>query len=179
MIRAVVLTIVCLSGLALCMAGFYFGRAIPFAQQWPLFEALRNTAAIIFAVVGAWLAIIYPERLKLSFGKSSGVAASSNGNVGLLLTPAVHSTIILVCLLLIGVVAPILKQVPGVMNYVDGFRGTSFFLLTSLTLWQVAIVIVTILPADLVKANYDNEQTTKKLLDAQDALVQQKLPEQP
>lgn len=49
------------------LAAGYFGRHITFALQWPLFEALRTTASIIFAVVGAWFAIIYPERLKKSF----------------------------------------------------------------------------------------------------------------
>lgn len=42
----------------------YFGKNVPFSSQWPLYEALRTTASIIFAVVGAWFAIIYPERLK-------------------------------------------------------------------------------------------------------------------
>ncbi len=172
MIRVFVLSIICLLSLALCGAGYYLGRAIPFAQQWPLFEALRNTAAIIFAVVGAWLAIIYPERLKLSFGKAANVDGRGSDNVGLLLTPAVHSTFILVCLLLIGVVAPLLKQIPGILNYVDLFRGVSFFLLTVLTLWQVAIVIVTIFPADLIKSNFDSEQATKRLLAAHDTLTQ-------
>lgn len=144
-------------------AGFYYGRYIPFVQQWPLFEALRNTAAIIFAVVGAWLAIIYPERLKLSFGKSANITNGSE-NVGLLLTPAVHSTIILVCLLLIGICAPILKQIPGILNYVEIFRGLSFLTLTILTLWQVVIVIMTVLPADMVKSNFDKEQSTKRVL---------------
>lgn len=54
------------------------GENVSFAQQWPLFEALRNTASIIFAAVGAWLAIIYPERLKMSFGR--GKVDPTNGN---------------------------------------------------------------------------------------------------
>lgn len=156
----------CLAGLfacGMCYAGFYYGRYIPFIQQWPLFEALRNTAAIIFAVVGAWLAIIYPERLKLSFGKPASTDKGSE-NVGLLLTPAVHSTIILVCLLLIGICAPILKQIPGILAYVELFRGLSFLTLTLLTLWQIVIVIMTVLPAEMVKSNFDKEQSTKRVL---------------
>jgi len=30
-------------------------------EQWPLYESLRNTSAIIFGVMGAWLAIICPD----------------------------------------------------------------------------------------------------------------------
>lgn len=151
---------------ALCVAAFIYGSSIPFSQQWPLYEALRNTAAIIFAVVGAWLAIIYPERLKLSFRRSS-VPASSNGNgnsnIALLMTPAVHSTIILVILLLVGVVGPLLKQVPQLSAYANECRGISYLLLTILTLWQVLIVIMTIAPADMVKSMVDEENAKKEI----------------
>lgn len=122
MLRTLSISLVVILCACFCCAGFYYGRQIPFAQQWPLFEALRNTAAIIFAVVGAWLAIIYPERLKISFGKKAS-PDSSNGNMGLLLTPAVHSTVILVFLLLIGIAAPILKQISQLQQYLSLFRG--------------------------------------------------------
>lgn len=56
--------------------GYYFGKNVPFHEQWPLYEALRTTASIIFAVVGAWLAIIYPERLKFSL-RGNGTAEQS------------------------------------------------------------------------------------------------------
>jgi hypothetical protein len=154
----------------MCAAGFYFGRGIPFAQQWPLFEALRTTAAIIFAVVGAWLAIIYPERLKFSFGKKSSRNKGS-ANVGVLLYPAVYSTIILICVLFIGILAPILKQIPIIMVQVVIFRGLSFLLLTVLTLWQIAVVIMTAIPADLVKSNVDEEQATQEVLQQRSRLV--------
>jgi hypothetical protein len=172
MIRYVIFLLLGLAGSAICIAGFYFGQKIPFAQQWPLFEALRNTAAIIFAVVGAWLAIIYPERLKISFGRSPSIGGSGNDNVGLLLTPAVHSTIILVCLLMIGILAPLMKQIPGVLAHVEILRGVSFFILALLTQWQVAIVIVTIIPADLIKSNFDREQSERNMIAAQNSLVQ-------
>jgi type VI protein secretion system component VasK len=146
----------------LCSAGYYYGRTIPFAQQWPLYEALRTTASIIFAVVGAWLAIIYPERLKLSFreGKKSGVA---NGNLGLLLTPAIHSTIILVLLLLIGICAPLLKSVPELRSHVELFRGISFVTLTILTLWQITIVVMTLFPAETIQAHVAKEAAKEEI----------------
>lgn len=173
MIRKAILFASGFLGFAFCVASGYYGQNIPFIQQWPLFEALRNTASIIFAVVGAWLAIIYPERLKLSFGKGSK-QDSNNGNVGLLLVPAVHSTIILVCLLLIGIAAPLLKQIPGILDNVAFLRGASFSILTTLTLWQVAIVVMTIIPADMVKTSVDNEISTKEILSSRDKLISSK-----
>ncbi|GMG90243.1 hypothetical protein SGO26_09280 [Cupriavidus metallidurans] len=161
-LRIVFFVVVVALAVSLCGAGFHYGQRIEFAQQWPLYEALRNTASIIFAVVGAWLAIIYPERLKLSFGKSDGKAAPK-GNIGLLLTPAVHSTIILVILLLVGIVAPLLKQIPAIAEHVEVWRGVSFALLTSLTLWQVVIVIMTIFPADMVQTFVAKEEATAEI----------------
>lgn len=134
---------------ALVSVAFLFGRTIPFVQQWPLYEALRNTAAIIFAVVGAWLAIIYPERLKLSFGKATESKGSS-ANMGLLLTPAVSSTFILMMVLMVGVLAPILKQVPYLTENVDVVRGASFAFLMVLTIWQVVIVFIAIMPVEFL-----------------------------
>jgi len=157
MIRRITFLVAALLASALCVWGFFAGREVPFSQQWPLYEALRNTASIIFAVVGAWLAIIYPERLKLSFGKASGSAEAGSANVGLLLLPAVHSTILLVVLLLIGVIAPLLKQVPTLLMHVSLFRGLSYSCLAALTCWQVVIVVMTLFPAETVQAALDRE----------------------
>lgn len=141
-----------------------YGNEIPFGQQWPLYEALRNTAAIIFAVVGAWLAIIYPERLKLSFGEKAK-DKSSSGNLRLLLAPAVHSTIILVILLTVGVIAPIVKRIPYALEHLEFFRAASFVLLVVLTLWQVLIVIIAIVPIELL-LNQASRDDAKKALDS-------------
>ena len=156
--RFIVLSLVWVLAIAFCVTGYFLGRNVPFVQQWPLFEALRNTAAIIFAVVGAWLAIIYPERLKMPFGR--GKPESSNGaatSIGMLLTPAVHSTVLLVILLLVGVTAPLLKQIPQVIAHVVIFRGISFSFLVGLTLWQASIVVMTLFPAEMVLTTSQRE----------------------
>lgn len=162
----------------MCAAGFYFGQNIPFSQQWPLFEALRTTAAIVFAVVGAWLAIIYPERLKFSFGRNTG-RSRGNANAGVLLYPAVYSTVILVCILFIGILAPILKQIPFFIAEREFCRGLSFLALTMLTLWQIAVVIMTAIPADMIKSSVDREQATDDVLQDRSRLVRSRQPRPP
>lgn len=159
--------------IALCVAGFMLGRGVPFAQQWPLYEALRNTASIIFAVVGAWLAIIYPERLKLSFGKESVGPEAGSANLGLLLLPAVHSTILLVVLLLVGVIAPLLKQLPALMQHVTLLRGLSYAGVVALTCWQVVIVVMTLFPAETVQTSIDRERA-KAQIDSQRGKLRRK-----
>lgn len=149
-----------LIAIALVVVGAWYGRNIPFSKQWPLFEALRTTAAIIFAVVGAWLAIIYPERLKLSYRappKSSGKDADKSGE---LFTPVVNSTYILCIVLALGVTAPIIQSV-GVYGNVEYWRATSYGLLIALTLWQLWTVMLTLDPADRIKSFIDKEQRHK------------------
>jgi hypothetical protein len=157
------LLVLCFACIA-CVVGFLLGKNVSFAQQWPLFEALRNTASIIFAVVGAWLAIIYPERLKMSFGRGKVDPTNGNGpSMGLLLTPAVHSTIMLVIILLVGVTAPLLKQIPQVIAHVELFRGLSFSILIALTLWQAAIVVMTLFPAEMVLTTSQHEKAAAEI----------------
>ncbi|ATH99554.1 hypothetical protein [Alcaligenes faecalis] len=160
--RAIVYLALGLAGLGMLIAAWVYGQAIPFAEQWPLYEALRNTAAIIFAVVGAWLAIIYPDRLRLSFRESEREAESVS-NLSLLLTPAIMSTGILVILLLVGVIAPMLRQVELLYSYLPVMRGASFVLLVFLTLWQVVIVVIAIIPADLLLGKEAEDKVKHKV----------------
>lgn len=148
-----------IGGVSLVAAGGWFGRNVPVAEQWPLFEALRTTAAIIFAVIGAWMAIIYPERLKLSFRpnttEAQGADATPSG-WGQLFSPVVHSTLILSVVLIIGVLIPILRHAHIPISIpVACYRGTLYAILVALTLWQLWTVLLTLVPADRVKASLD------------------------
>jgi hypothetical protein len=147
-------------------AAFIYGQQVPFAEQWPLFEALRTTSAIIFAVVGAWLAIVYPERLRLSFDKKSEAAkANGSGNIAILLSPVVNSTVILCILLLVGILAPLLKRSDFLLTNMDFFRGVSYSLLVALTLWQAWTVILTLIPADMILTRASEEDKRAKVIE--------------
>lgn len=138
----------------------YLGRHIPFSQQWPLFEALRTTASIIFAVVGAWFAIIYPERLKKSF--RGGKEDPNGSGIHRLFTPIVHSTAILAMVLIIGVVAPLVKQFDWIILHKIIFRGISYGVLVFLTLWQLLTVIFSLIGPDMVKRYTSRQNATRR-----------------
>ncbi|EEZ5652206.1 hypothetical protein DBU35_004542 [Escherichia coli O20] len=139
----------------------YFGKNVPFSSQWPLYEALRTTASIIFAVVGAWFAIIYPERLKKSFRGGSSASESNGSGITRLFTPIVHSTAILASVLIIGVVAPLVKQIPFFIEHKDIFRGASYAILVFLTLWQLLTVIYSLIGPDMVKRHNSFQEREK------------------
>lgn len=157
-------TILCLVSIILLIFGFLYGQNIQFSEQRPLFEALRSTASIIFAVIGAWAAIIYPERLKLAFHKDGKTIKSSNAKgMEMLMTPIFQSTILLVILLLIGVVAPIMKQFEFALKRIDFFRGLSYSFLVLLTLWQIFIVIRTLFPAKEILSTSQREDLRQEM----------------
>jgi hypothetical protein len=143
----------------------WLGREVPFEKQWPLFEALRTTASIIFAVVGAWIAIVYPERLKLSFIDEKASGEGSQTGLSRLFSPVVHSTAILCIILVIGVVAPLIKIFPLALEYKDLLRGLSYGALVALTLWQLWTIVLTLVPADVIKTMTDREDERKRLLE--------------
>lgn len=164
MIRAATLFIGKCASAGLLVLGFIYGQNIRFSEQWPLFEALRNTAAIIFAVIGAWAAIIYPERLKLAFEENGKVAkTSSSKGIEMLMTPIFHSTFLLAIILLVGILAPIVKQFEFVSKWTNLFRGFSFFILSALTLWQIFIVIKTLFPAEAILSTSQREDLNQKI----------------
>ncbi|WP_199534805.1 hypothetical protein [Rhodoferax lacus] len=100
----------------------------------------------------------------MSFGKVKVDSSNGSGpSMGLLLTPAVHSTIMLVVLLLVGVTAPLLKQIPQVIAHVELFRGVSFSMLIALTLWQAAIVVMTLFPAEMVLTTSQHEKAAAEI----------------
>jgi hypothetical protein len=160
--------------IAAVLAGGWFGRKVPFSEQWPMYEGLRTTAAIIFGVIGAWLAIIYPERLKLSFKPKTNTAPTETG-VGQLFSPVVNSTIVLGAILVIGVIAPIVKQYSLPLE-LEVCRGLSYGVLVALTLFQLWTVLLTLVPADAIKSFVDHEDEAKRVLEGLTMLNQKKGP---
>jgi hypothetical protein len=109
--------------------------------------------------------------MKLSFGRPAGIDRNSP-NVGLLLYPAGCSTIILICVLFAGIIAPMVKQIPQAMLHLEYLRGFSFLILTFLTLWQITVVVITLYPADLVKTSADVENAAADFRSSRSRLVQ-------
>ncbi len=156
----------CIGSLAIVILAFWLGQRVPFEDQWPLYEAIRTTASIIFAVVGAWLAIIYPDRLKLSFRQPTGAKVSNGGNMARMFTPIVHSTAILCLVLLIGIIAPLLKRIDFLLAHIEVMRSLSYGTLAILTLWQLWTVVLSLVPADIVASKANHDERHKKTIES-------------
>ena len=144
-----------------------YGEDVPFHEQWPLYTGLRATAGIIFGVLGAWIAIIYPRALKNIFGNTEESSPSRRINqVRRLKAPMWYSTLVLVAVLVVGLVEPILKQFDFLIRHRSILRAVSLAFLggaTSLLLWSVLLVVA---PVEEFDAELQQESQRQDRLDA-------------
>lgn len=156
---------ICIAFIVSTVGAYFCGDKIPFSEQWNLYESLRTTSSIVFAVIGAWFAIIYPERLRNPFNKSTNQIKATDYNFKLLFAPIVYSTFIICSILLIGIVVPILKSIPFLLEFKDYGKTLSFGALCLLTFLQIWCVFITLYPADLVKRQYENDKARRKSIE--------------
>lgn len=133
---------------------------IPLIQQWPLFEALRTTSGMIFTVLGIWLAIMYPERLRMREIDHDYQSITYSHDFNELFNPIVASLLILSVVLLLGILAPLFKSYSFFINHTFFLRKFLFFILVLLTLIQIWAVLGALLPASRIKLFSD--KTLKK-----------------
>ena len=143
---------------------YYFGKNITIEEQIPLLEGLRNTAAIIFGVMGAWIAILHPESLKKIFSRNGGsVSLEDRETINLLLSPILISTFILFIVLVMPLAISIGKTIPYVLEYKHELRGFSFAILGCLTILQLWTLILTLIPGDLLKRNIQKQEAKEAM----------------
>lgn len=150
------------AGLLSCIAG-WAGTGITFSNQWPFFEALRTTASIVFAVMGAWVTILYPKALESVIHRSAMAPASDHEDrIAALMLPLKLSTAVVVVVLMLGPLALYLKQLSLIVGYLHIFRGLSFGLLVFLTLAEMGAVLLTLWPIEAAKGEVSAAHEKKK-----------------
>lgn len=150
---------------SIALAAFFPGQEIEMSKQMPLFEGLRNTSAIIFGVMGAWLAILHPDSLKKVFGSYGGKIPDQEKNtIMLLLSPIIISTAIIAIVLILFPLVEFSKTVNSLISYKEALRGVSFSILSTLTLLQLWALILTLIPGDIIKKHIDKESTQKAVV---------------
>lgn len=130
--------------------GYHFGANITLVDQWPYFEALRATTSIVFGVMGALLAVVFPEVLKQGL-RGSG-APSEESNLRRVLLPCANSAILLIVLV---VLAPAFAWIKATTqaNTAETTQQAFFCLFCILTYWQVIILQMVLFPMDTLMSN--------------------------
>jgi fumarate reductase subunit D len=129
--------------------GYHFGAPIPLKDQWPLFEALRTTTSIVFGVMGALLALVYPDAVKNAL-RNGPSTQESDGGLKRLITPCGHSALLLILLVF---VAPIISWLgtfdpKEFAENVTLFQQVTFSIFCILSYWQISILLMVLIPFD-------------------------------
>lgn len=142
---------------AIAWIGYRFGALITFGDQWPYFEALRTTTSIVFGVMGALLAIVYPEVLKDGLRGSFGRDAQS-GSLHRIIEPLVHSALLLILLVALAPVYAWVKALGFDAKSPEAAitQQVSFGLFCSLSYWQVRILLMVLFPMDTLITRSDD-----------------------
>jgi hypothetical protein len=144
---------------------FHHGGSISISEQMPLYEGIRNTAAIIFGVMGAWLAILHPESLKSIFSSTeTTIKKEDTKTIEILLRPIIVSTAILIVVLSFTFLIPLFKTYSFLVPYRETLRGISFAVLGVLTALQIYTLVMSLAPIDWIHRNIFNSQTRSRLL---------------
>lgn len=144
------------------------GWKIPFVEQWQLYEALREMAAIIFAVLGIWITVLHPDALKKIFSKKIISYDEEKNTIEIFVKNIRYTTFILIVILIVGLIASVLRFWILCEQIRLLFRAFSFALLGILTFVQIWSLLMTLAIAESenkkVNDNVSRNDTIKKLL---------------
>ncbi|MGD9859019.1 MAG: hypothetical protein AB7S90_03065 [Marinobacterium sp.] len=144
----------------------FLGSGISFKEQMPIYDGLRNTSAIIFAVMGAWIALLYPNKLSQAFGKKPyKEKAEDIEEINRLFRPMIYSTTILMVVIAMSFIVPLAKQISYLHQYKEVFRAISFGSIAFLTLLQFWSLILTLVPGDSIKDDLDEIRAREEMLE--------------
>jgi hypothetical protein len=140
--------------IALISAGllaYYFGEKISVSKQLGIFHSLSDISAIIFAIMGAWIAIIYPESITKIYSSTDREVITQHSNrVGQLITPMLLGLFIVFFVLILDFIHPVIcievKLAPD-NGVVDILRSVLFFFLVLLTFSLLFFLLKTLLIA--------------------------------
>ena len=146
-------------GFGIC---YWPGRKISFHDQWLLYDALRNTSAIIFAVIGAWITIIYPEALRQIFKKNVEYTGEGADSIRLLVSNIRISTFILAGILVLGILAQVIRHLDIFQPYFLELRSISFGILGAFTFLQIWTLLLTIGQAEIANTAINHIEVEKR-----------------
>jgi len=133
-------------------------------------SALLNISSIVFAIIGAWIAIIFPRAIGRAFqgkvaAKELDDVAGDTNYLGELVETVMVSAIVLMLVLVIQFVVPVFKNAFPSGHLLE-FKVIGFYFVTVMTLAQLCVVFRVIL------ANYFflNQIRNKDVKDSIDQL---------
>ena len=159
MIRAINLIVI----FVIALLALRCGQAIPVSEQLPLFDALRETASIVFTVMGIWIAILVPGALNHIF---KGTTAEGADGVRLqkLKRPLFYSIIVIAAALVISIANPVLCKVSLSTGAKIWVRGALFAFICILAYLQIISLMYTVLAQEMISLFSHLQEKGRKVL---------------
>jgi len=144
------LLIFAIIAVALAVAWF-LGASIPFEQQSKLLEGLRDSSAVVMAVLGIWLAVIFPEVLpKLFAGVPVQFDSVQLGRFRSVIYPLSLAAGIVALEVIVPWAAIVAKQIPFFLEHRGACRIGSFAVLSALCMLQMFAILWMLIPVGIV-----------------------------
>ena len=145
--------------------GIFGFRFVSIENQASLLTDLLQISAILFAILGIWIAILDPTSI---LEKKPSSDLSSRSTLALdLIPPLILSTTALIITVLLKFITPILSVINAPSSYIPFFRSIYGIIITSIVIAEIWVIIATLLPIasvlikneiDRIKKDYRNRE---------------------
>lgn len=139
-----------------------YGKNVPFSDQKDILDSLKDTASIIFAILGAWIAVIYPKDLQKIFKQKSDGEKEDE----LVFEKLIYSLILITAVLIIMIfslpIINLIKNIDYFIQYKFILRRVLLVYIYLIALIQAHALFVTLMPnvkilIDMVNARNERE----------------------
>lgn len=131
--------------------GYLFGQNISYSDQSKLLDTLRDTSAVLMAVLGVWLAVVCPEILSNLFTDKKFIVDPKFLQRFKTITIPLFIYSIIICFeIFIPWIAIILKQIDFFVLHFEVMRQISFSIISLLCLIQVLSILLVLAPLEIV-----------------------------
>lgn len=139
-----------------------YGKNVPFNDQKDILDSLKDTASIIFAILGAWIAVIYPQDLQKIL-KVQTIAEKENE---LVFEKLIYSLILVTTVLIVMIISlPIINLIKNIdyfLKYKYILRSFLLVYIYIIALIQAHALFVTLMPNikilfDILNSRHDRD----------------------
>lgn len=129
----------------------------PTSEMLQSFDVLRQTSILIFGVVGAWIAVLFPM-LYADSTQNSEKRDSIKKLLHKLFLPITFSLYIVTITLVVPILISIAQKIPIPYCIIPCLRGSLFGMICVLTAFQLYAIILALDPFDFVKTKSSIEK---------------------
>lgn len=124
-----------------------YGKNVSYSDQKDILDSLKDTASIIFAILGAWIAVIYPKNLQEKIFK---LETDSDKEQEIVFEKLIYGlmliTSVLILMILSLVFINMIKNISYFVQYRDILRSLLLLYLYVISLVQCYALLVTLMP---------------------------------